>query len=162
MGPRDGPRRALGDPLTEICLSDLSAYVSHGANGTCGPPSASLAAAVIFVIGLVGTAALWRVRARSTIALCVVFALPGWYVLAVRRIDGEPAVRMRVEVEQFAAAHQRCVALEPLGCEACDPIVRRARTPSVTCDHPAVVELHEGALGGHCVAHGDRLVCGPN
>ena len=146
-----------------MCLSELSAYVTHGANGVCGPPSLSLAAAVIFLLGVAGTAALWRLRARSTIALCVVFALPGWYVLALRRVDDEPVIRMRVQVEQFAVAHHGCVTvLEPGGCETCDPIVRRARTPSVSCAHPAVVELHEGALGGHCVARNDRLVCGPN
>ena len=144
------------------CLSDLPAYVAHGANGVCGPPSVSVAAALLFLIGIAGTLALWRTRARSAVMLCVLFALPGWWILLSRHVDDEPVTRMRVEVEKFSAAHDGCVSLAPGGCEACDPIVRRARTPSSSCAHPAVVEMHDGALGGHCVSHGAHLVCGPN
>lgn len=144
------------------CLAELPAYVAHGANGVCGPPSLSLAAATLFVIGVAGTLALWRLRARSALLVCVLFALPGWWILISRHVDDEPVTRLRVEVERFSAEHGGCVVLESHGCEACDPIVRRARTPSASCAAPAAVELHEGALGGHCVARGTHLVCGPN
>lgn len=145
------------------CLSDLASYVTHAANGICGPPpSGAWAPLGLFLLGALGTLALWSRRSRTAIFLCVLFALPGWWTIAQRHIDEEPVARLRAAVEAFAESHDRCVTIDARGCEACEPIAWRARTPSRPCAHPAVVELHAGALGGHCRQDGDRLLCDPN
>jgi hypothetical protein len=146
-----------------VCLNDLVSLVTHGANGTCGPPTLSLAAVAIFVLGVLGALGLWQRHTRSALLLCVLFALPGWWVILQRRVDDEPVLRLRNAIEDFSIAHQRCVRLDASACPECDPIARYARAPSIECAHPATVVMQAGALGGHCtLASSDQLVCGPN
>lgn len=151
-----------------MCLSDLSSLVIEGANGTCGP-EAPLAAGVLLALAVtLGLAiAVSSRRPRASSILLVGLAIPGWWALRSRadmppRLDDSVAkvAAFSQQIEAFAIAHHRCVALQQVGCDTCDPIVRYAIAPLATCESPAAIVLGDDALSVGCRETGGVLHCG--
>lgn len=163
---------ALTDPR---CVVTAEALVLDGTNGVCRdarlgsrgeiPWRAGALALGVLLLALLLISRAARARAVIT-ALSVALAIPGLLAMATVRADrptelAHTAAEVRAlhdAIRGFAERHG-CARVALDRCAACEPIARLALA-GLTCDAPATIELHEGALGRGCLERGGALVCG--